>query len=260
MAQPGSEFTAIVRVAGPGRLDEFREQLRWLMVRDVDAENYTEHHAGDALEYRFELKKGVPFAAFANASEEFPELRVEADWRNTAQGVRGRAVIQGGRLLDQETAPIDRGLLALEIECGAHGELVFGLACVRDGAAWLGYCASAERHAYFRLDQAGELRLDENASGRWSGPGGGEIEPALLERLEEIAFRFAGDWLWYDEDATPASALERKHYADHGWTVAGANLRSEQLLRIGLGQLFSTLPPEARPLAQRLRGAWARKA
>ena len=105
MAAPGSEFTAIVRVAGPGRLDEFREQLRWLMVRDVDAENYTEHHAGDGLEYRFEIKKGVPFAAFANASEEFPELRVEAEWRNAAQGVRGRAIIQSGRLLDHETAP-----------------------------------------------------------------------------------------------------------------------------------------------------------
>ena len=127
MAESGSEFTATVRVAGPGRLDEFREQLRWLMVRDVDAENYTEHHAGDGLEYRFEIKKGVPFAAFANASEEFPELRVEAEWRNAAQGVRGRAIIQSGRLLDHETAPIDSGLLALEVECGMHGEMRSGL-------------------------------------------------------------------------------------------------------------------------------------
>jgi hypothetical protein len=260
MAAPGPDFTAIVRVTGPGRLEEFREQLRWLMVRDVDAENYTEHHAGDALEYRFELKKGVPFAAFANASEEFAELRVEAEWRNAAQGVRGRAIIQGGRLLDHETAPLDSGLLALEIECGAQGGLVFGLACVRDGAAWLGYCASANRHAYFQLDPAGELRLDEDASGRWGGAHGEQIEPALLERLEEIAFRFAGDWLWFDEDASPASALERKRYADHGWAVAGANLKSEQLLRVGLGQAFSTLPPEARALRERLRSAWARKA
>jgi hypothetical protein len=157
MAAPGPDVTAIVRVAGPGRLEEFREQLRWLMVRDVDAEDYTEHHAGDALEYRFELRKGVPFAAFANASEEFPELRVEAEWRNTVQGVRGRAIIQGGRLLDHGTAPLDSGLLALELECGPRGELAFGLACVRDGEAWLGYCASAGRHADFRLEPSGEL-------------------------------------------------------------------------------------------------------
>ena len=260
MAAPGSDFTAIVRVTGPGRLEEFREQLRWLMVRDVDAENYTEHHAGDALEYRFELSKGVPFAAFANASEEFPELQVEAEWRNSAQGVRGRAILQAGRLLDHETATLDSGLLALEVECGAQGELVFGLACVGDGAAWLGYCASADRHAYFQLAPSGELRLDENASGRWSRPHDEEIEPPLLERLEEIAFRFAGDWLWFDEDASPASALERKRYADRGWSVAGANLKSERLLAIGLGQSFSTLPPEARLLRERLRSAWARKA
>ncbi|MGH8737579.1 MAG: hypothetical protein ACREVC_09510 [Burkholderiales bacterium] len=260
MASSGPGFTAIVRVAGPGRLDEFREQLRWLMVRDVDAEPYTEHHAPEALEYRFELRKGVPFAAFANASAEFSELRVEAEWCNPAQGVRGRATLQNGRLLDQETAPLDSGLLAVEVECGARGELLFGLACVRDDGAWLGYCASAGRHAYFQLDPSGELRLDENATGCWSAPRGGEIEPALLERLEEIAFRFAGVWLWYDEDASPAAVLERKRYADHGWTVAGANLKSEQLLRIGLGQTFGTLPPEAQPLARRLRGAWARQA
>ena len=132
MAASGSEFTATIRVAGPGRLDEFREHLRWLMVRDIDAESYTEHHGGDALEYRFEIRKGVPFAAFANASEEFPELRVEAEWRNAGQGVRGRAIIQGGRLFDHETAPIDTGLLALHVESGAHGELVLGMACVRD--------------------------------------------------------------------------------------------------------------------------------
>ena len=163
------------------------------MVRDIDAENYTEHHAGDALEYRFEIRRGVPFAAFANASEEFPELRVEAEWRNAGQGVRGRAIIQGGRLFDHETAPIDTGLLALHVESGAHGELVLGMACVREGESWLGYCASASRHAYFRLDDGGRLRLDEGATGHWGD--GEEIDAALLATLEEIAFRFADDWL-----------------------------------------------------------------
>ena len=258
MAASGSEFTATIRVAGPGRLDEFREHLRWLMVRDIDAESYTEHHGGDALEYRFEIRKGVPFAAFANASEEFPELRVEAEWRNAGQGVRGRAIIQGGRLFDHETAPIGGGLLALHIECGAQGELVLGMACVRDGDEWLGYCASASRHAYFHLDEGGRLRLDEGATGRWGG--GEDIDAALLERLEEIAFRFADDWLWYDEDASAASVLERKHYDNHGWPVAGANLRSERLQRIGLGQTFSSLPPEAHPLCERLQAEWARGA
>ena len=45
-------FTAVVRVSGTGRLDDFRERVRWLMVRDEDAEDYTEHHGKGTLEYR----------------------------------------------------------------------------------------------------------------------------------------------------------------------------------------------------------------
>jgi len=89
-------FTAVVRVTGAGRLQDFRERLRWLMVRDIDAEDYTEHHAAGVLEYRFEPKRGIPFHAFVETSAEFPELRVEAEWER--DGARGRAVIENGRL------------------------------------------------------------------------------------------------------------------------------------------------------------------
>jgi hypothetical protein len=90
-------FTAVVRITGAGRLADFRERLRWLMVRDVDAEEYTEHHAEGVLEYRFEPRNGIPFPAFAAASGEFPELRVEAEWEH--DGVRGRAVLENGRVV-----------------------------------------------------------------------------------------------------------------------------------------------------------------
>ena len=92
-------FTAVVRVTGAGRLEDFRERLRWLMVRDADAEDYTEHHAAGLLEYRFMPRKGIPFPAFAEASREFPELRVEAQWER--DGVRGRAVIENGAVVEQ---------------------------------------------------------------------------------------------------------------------------------------------------------------
>ncbi|HZQ74296.1 MAG TPA: hypothetical protein VFB08_15365 [Burkholderiales bacterium] len=92
-------FTAIVRVTGVGRLADFRERLRWLMVRELDAEDYTEHHAEGRLEYRFEPKLGIPFPAFAQASADFPELRVEAHWER--DGVAGRAVIESGRLVER---------------------------------------------------------------------------------------------------------------------------------------------------------------
>jgi len=94
-----STFRAVVRVTGTGRLEDFREHLRWLMVRDIDAEDYTEHHAEGMLEYRFEPKQGIPFPAFVATSAEFPELRVEAEWEH--EGVRGRAVIENGRLVEK---------------------------------------------------------------------------------------------------------------------------------------------------------------
>jgi hypothetical protein len=94
-----SAFTAVVRVTGPGRLEDFREHVRWLMVRDVDAEAYTEHHSEGVLEYRFEPRLGIPFPTFVAASNEFPELRVEAEWEH--RGVRGRAVIENGRLVEK---------------------------------------------------------------------------------------------------------------------------------------------------------------
>jgi hypothetical protein len=92
-------FTAVVRISGAGRLTDFSERLRWLMVRDVDAEAYTEHHAEGLLEYRFEPKAGIPFPVFAQASADFPELKVEAEWEH--DGVRGRAVIENGRLVER---------------------------------------------------------------------------------------------------------------------------------------------------------------
>lgn len=99
-------FTAVVRVVGSaGRFEEFRERVRWLMVRDADAENFTEHHRPGELEYRFELSKGIPFPAFVAATAEFEELRVEVQWDK--DGARGGAAIEAGKLVEKWTG--DRG-------------------------------------------------------------------------------------------------------------------------------------------------------
>ena len=89
-------FTAVVRVSGAGRLADFRERLRWLMVRDPDAEDYTEHHGEGVLEYRFTLKHGIPFPDLVQTSADFPELSIEATWDH--DGARGSARIEAGRL------------------------------------------------------------------------------------------------------------------------------------------------------------------
>lgn len=100
-------FTAVVRVTGEaGRFEDFRERVRWLMVRDIDgAEPYTEHHRPGALEYRFEISKGIPFPAFVEATRAFEELRVEIEWDQ--DGARGGAALEAGRLVDKWTG--DRG-------------------------------------------------------------------------------------------------------------------------------------------------------
>ena len=234
------------------------------MVRDVDAERYVEHHVEGGLEYRFELETGIPFPAFAAASSEFPELRVEAEWRNAAQGVRGRAVIENGRLIDQESTPLEDELLGIALETGADGGIRLALACARRAGGWLGYGVSESSHAYFRLDESpGELRIAADAGERWTAclrdghrsaldeP----IESTLLEELDAIAFRFAADWLWYDEDPAAETAIERKRYAEHGWPVRGANLRTEQRLRIGAAERVDRLPPAAMHLPALLRAA-----
>ena len=95
---------AIVRVTGSaGRFEEFRERVRFLLVREPDCDPFTEHHAPDRLEYRFEVVNGIPFPSFVAASAEFPELRVEADWDH--DGKQGGAAIESGRLVDKWTGP-----------------------------------------------------------------------------------------------------------------------------------------------------------
>jgi len=95
-------FTATVRVTGTaGRFEDFQERVRWLLVRDIDTEPFTEHHVPGLLEYRFVLLHGLPFPAFVTATADFPELRVEVEWDK--DGARGGAAIENGRLVEKWT-------------------------------------------------------------------------------------------------------------------------------------------------------------
>ena len=228
-------FTAVVRITGAGRLADFRERLRWLMVGDEDAEEYTEHHAEGVLEYRFTPAKGIPFPAFTAASIDFPELHVEAEWQH--DGMRGRAVIENGRLVQQ--APQLVGSAQLDVQADDEGRLVLALACGREKDAVIGYAASAERHTYFRWHD-GKLELVAADS-----PDGA---------LEEVAFAFVEEWIWYDEEE---AALERLRYANYGYPVRGANLRSEklQLLR-GCGLRYTSLDADAAAAREALVRQW----
>ncbi len=232
-------FTAVVRITGAGRLADFRERLRWLMVRDQEAEDYTEHHGEGVLEYRFTPKKGIPFPAFAEVSREFPELRVEAQWQH--QGARGRAIIENGTLV--ERVPEDAGESAVEVQAAEDGRLELAVACRASGDGYAGYAATSDRHTYFRY-RGGALEL---------------IDPETPDaELEALAFGFVDEWLWYDEEEAP---LERARYAGYGYPVRGANLKSEKLAALrGSDGRRSTLDPQARAACEALRRQWLNQA
>lgn len=228
-------FTAVVRITGAGRLADFRERLRWLMVRDVDAEEYTEHHGEGMLEYRFTPKAGIPFPAFTAASSDFPELRVEAEWEH--DGLRGRAVIENGSLVQQ--TPELLGAAQVDVAIAEDGRLILALACTVQDRAVSGYAATAERHTYFRYCD-GVLSL---------------VDPdSPDEALEEIAFAFVDEWLWYDEEE---AVLERARYANYGCEVRGANLKSEKLAALrASGLRFSSLEAASLPAREALVAQW----
>jgi hypothetical protein len=237
-------FTAVVRITGAGRLDDFRERLRWLMVRDEEAEDYTEHHAGEMLEYRFQPKRGIPFPAFAAASADFPELRVEAEWER--DGVRGRAVIENGQLTEQTSAPL--GKAQVDVATADEGRLELGIACTIDeDDSLVGYAVTDSSHTYFRYRDATLTLIDPE------DPEATRDEPLL----EETAFRFVEEWIWYDEEAAP---LERARYANYGYPVRGANLKSEKLALVRRHEgRFSTLDDNAKAVRAALVAQWLKK-
>lgn len=230
-----SMFTAVVRITGAGRLADFRERLRFLLVRDPDAEDYSEHHQPGALEYRFQPKKGIPFPALTAASAEFPELRVEAQWDH--DGVHGRAVIENGRVVeDDRGAPQQEGV---DVATAEEGRLELALICQRRGSEWIGYAVTADRHTYFRYGAAGVKVVSPDEAD---------------EALEEVAFRLVDEWIWYDEEE---AATERARYAQYGYPVRGANLKSEKLALLRRrGERYSTLDAAAAEVRAAVASQW----
>jgi hypothetical protein len=72
-----------------------------------------------------------------------------------------------------------------------------------------------------------------------------------------VAFRFVEEWIWYDEED---AALERARYANYGYPVRGANLKSEKLalLRANDGA-YSSLDAAAGAAREAIIEQWLRK-
>ncbi len=244
-------FDATVRVRGEAADREaFRRRANERLAIEFPDVAYRELHDSDALDWRLRCIDGMPFPPFVEASIELPLLEVQLEWQAPGSGTAvRRATLRAGNLALEEAGPdTSAGALAPETvaaRAAADGELVYALAMRRTEAGeWAGYVASATRHAFFRWSAAaGRLHLSEGLDPEWhwsvsqgeGGPVRDAVSPpeampdALAELLHDLADRFAAEWLWFDAAPEAETAIERHRFAQYGFPVWPANLRTRKL-------------------------------
>lgn len=277
---------ATLTVSGdPGLLPAADARIKALLVEEIFEGGFEEHHGDAALSYDFKVRGGVPFPAFATASQEFPQLEVVAEWVNVAAGRRGRARIADGRIVDHVEESIATGATEAHnryFEVDPDGTLRLAFALVqRDRGIWAGYVLNHERDALFQIMRSGEaieLRATEGAADWalvWSLRGPDDAPQAqlfespqpvareLYAELERLAQDFVGEWIWLREAPAADTAIERERYARYGYTVRDANVRVARLQRmrgdadVTQPIVYSTLDAEHDWIRAVLRRCWA---
>ena len=79
---------------------------------------------------------------------------MEAQWER--DGERGRAVIENGKLVEQDSTRVDE--VELDVRLGDAGRLELAIACRSTGEELIGYAVAHDRHTYWRW-RAGQLTL-----------------------------------------------------------------------------------------------------
>lgn len=229
-------------------------RIKALLVEEIFEGGFEEHHGDEALSYDFKVRGGVPFPAFALASQEFPQLAVVAEWVNVAAGRRGRARIADGKIVEHvedaiTTATAETGNRFFSLAADSRLELAFAL-LRRDRDLWNGYVLNHERDALFEIRRDGaviELRVTEgDAAWAWlwrlNSPEA-EAAPQILqppqpmdaklyEELERLAQDFVAEWIWLREAPAAETAIERDRYGRYGYQVHDANVRVVPLQRM----------------------------
>jgi hypothetical protein len=240
-------ITATVVVEGdPPLLAGYRAHVNALLDAEA-AGRYRELHTDGRLDYRIKAQ-GVPYPPFVDASAAFPGLTVRVEWRSPFGGSGGAATIRAGKLVDQTTAPgagTAPADMAIELRAEGDGTIVLAVALRRRPAGeWVGYALTATQHAFVRVAAgATVLEATDGAQPEWAERWvvrGGDVTyaeldprephaPALAADLERIAREFAEEWIWFDAAPPEDTAVERRRYADYGYRVNPANLRTAKL-------------------------------
>jgi hypothetical protein len=77
-------------------------RLRDLLSSWAPTDELSERHRPDALCYDLKVEGGIPFPAFAEASQAFPELSFEVEWVNVEAGGRGGVTLVNGRPMQRD--------------------------------------------------------------------------------------------------------------------------------------------------------------
>jgi hypothetical protein len=94
---------ATVTITGDAsRLAACEERLRDLLTPLSLKEELSERHRPGTLCYDLKVEGGIPFPAFAEASQAFPDLNFEVEWVNVEAGGRGGVTLINGRATRKE--------------------------------------------------------------------------------------------------------------------------------------------------------------
>lgn len=258
-------------------------RIATLLAAGADAGEFEARHGDGMLAYDFKVRGGIPFPAFAAASQEFPEVTITAEWVNVAAGRRGRARLSRGSITEHVEEAI--GAAAGEapdryLEAAADGTIRLAFVVRRRAAGeWAGYVLDHERDALFRITRDGDAveLLATGGAAEWAWRwqcGAGEAAAAqavtppqpvgreLYAELESLAEGFVGEGFWLRDAPEADNAIEIDRFARYGYTVRDANIRAARLhrLRAGLGAdedlVHSTLDADAAWIADLLLKNW----
>lgn len=248
---------AVVTVSGDrSLLDACAARMQALLDDQAIDGEVDAHHGPDALRYDLNVKGGIPFPAFAMASQAFPALRIDIEWIDVEAGARGAATILGGKLAGHSVGKLATGARSTRhvyVSVAESGRLQLALTFFRSSRdEWLGYALDTQRDALLRVVRApdsDEIELfATEGSAEWSLRWRGSrprlnvecevvrvlepIDKDVYSELEQLAQGFVADWVWFSSESEEKIAIERERYARAGIGVNAANVRSVQLHRM----------------------------